>query len=79
MPDALSRLADLPSTTPDPQRAARVTARCRARLARQAARARSRRSPGRRPVAMWQPLLLVLGAGYMAAVVVQTLNVYGVR
>jgi len=80
MSDPLTRLADLPSAEPDPARAERIRARCRARLARQAPRAPApRRAPGGAAIPLWQPLIVVLGVGYMAEVILEALRVYGLR
>jgi hypothetical protein len=72
-------LAGLPSAEPDPTRAERIRMECRARLARQAARAAVLRAPGPRgrTVQLWQPLIAVLGIAYLTEVIVQALRVYG--
>ncbi len=79
MSDALTRLAALPVAAPDAARGERTRQRCRARLARQATRAATpARAPARRGrMPIWQPLVVVLGVGYMAEVIREALRVYG--
>jgi len=77
----LDPLARLATAAPEPLRAARVKARCQTRLA---ARWAPRPAPPR-PVAglavvrVWQPLVVLLGIGYLAEVVVEALRIYGLR
>ena len=80
MSESLIRLlAELPPAEPDPTRAERIRLECRARLARQAARASGLRAPGprRRTVQVWQPLIVVLGVAYLTEVIIEALRVYG--
>ena len=72
-------LADLPPAEPNPARGERIRLRCRARLARPAPRASAVRAAIARAgtVPIWQPLVTVLGIAYLAEVIVQALNVYG--
>lgn len=82
MSDPLIRLlAELPPAEPDPARAERIRMGCRARLARQAPRASAShaRSPRGRTVRVWQALIAVLGVAYLTDVIVQALQVYGLR
>lgn len=77
MTDPLIRkLAALPAAGPDPARAARVRARCHARLARTSRRVRrpTRQTPGR----FWAPLAAGLGGLYLVEAIRQALQVYGV-
>ena len=79
MPEPLIRLlAELPPAEPDPARAERTRARCRARLARQAPRASTSPVPGSRgrTPQLWQPLMAVLGVVYLTEVIVQTIRFY---
>jgi hypothetical protein len=78
MSDPLTRLADLATAAPDPVRAERTRGRCRARLARQGPGASAPR-PGATGISVpiWQPLVVVLGVGYMAEVIREALRVYG--
>jgi hypothetical protein len=70
-------LAGLQSAQPNPARAERVKARCRARLAKQATRVSPPRDVARgRATMMWQPLIAILGAAYLADVIVTALGVY---
>ncbi len=77
----LTRLAALPSADPPAAPAARTRARCRAEIARRARRqaARARPDRGRSGVLVWQPALALLGAAYVAAVIVLALDVLGSR
>jgi hypothetical protein len=77
MSDGLTRLlAGLPSAEPSLARTERIRRRCRARLGRQAS-ATSRATPRRSgTVPVWQPLILILGAVYLAEVLVQAVRVY---
>ena len=76
MSEPLMRLlAGLPTAEPDPARAERIRMRCRAGLARRAADVRGSTDRGD-SVQVWQPLIAVLGAAYLAIVIVQALNVY---
>jgi hypothetical protein len=79
MSEPLTRLADLPSAEPDSARAERIRVRCRTRLGRQAQRASASRgaASGGGTVPIWQPLMVILGVGYMTEVVIQALRVYG--
>jgi hypothetical protein len=63
-------LAELPAAEPDPARAERIRVRCRARLVRQALRPSALRGPAPRgrTAQLWQPLVVVLGAAYLAEV-----------
>lgn len=72
-------LAELPPAEPDPARVERIRMECRARLARQAARASALRAPAPRgrTVQVWQPLIAALGLAYLTEVIVQALRVYG--
>jgi hypothetical protein len=74
----LDAVADLPLALPDPGRAARVRARCHARLGR-GARRRSRRpgseSADRRP--LWEPFVAGLGLVYVGESVYLALRLYG--
>lgn len=79
MSESLMRLlAELPPAELDPTRSGHIRTACRARLARQAARASAVRAPGPRGsrVPVWQPLMVVLGVAYLAEVIVQALGVY---
>ncbi|HZA52526.1 MAG TPA: sigma-70 family RNA polymerase sigma factor [Myxococcaceae bacterium] len=71
-------LAELPLAEPDPARAERNRMRCRARLARQTPRASASRASALqiRTAQVWQPLIVLLGAAYLTAVIVQALRVY---
>jgi hypothetical protein len=80
MPEPLIRLlAELPLAEPDPPRAERTKARCRARLARQAPRGSTSPVPGSRgrTAQLWQPLIALLGVAYLTEVIVQTIRFYG--
>ena len=79
MSEPLTRLAELPSADPDPARAQRVKVRCRTRLEQQAARAFASRGvdPGGGAGRIWQPVVVLLGVGYLTEVVIQALRVYG--
>jgi hypothetical protein len=79
MSEPLTQLAELPSAEPDSARAERIRVRCRTRLGRQAPRASAWRGAAHQggTVPIWQPLIVVLGVGYMAEVVIQALRVYG--
>ncbi len=77
MSDALNRLlADLPMAEPDPSRAARVHASCRAKLARRAARPAP---PTVRRPPVWPRLVAVLGVAYLIAAVAEAVAMMGVR
>lgn len=80
MSEPLTALAELPSALPDRARAERIRMRCRTRLHEQALRASTRRNAGPANGAerIWQPVIVVLGVGYMTEVVIQALRVYGV-
>ena len=71
-------LAELPPAEPDPARAERIRMRCRARLARQAARASASRVPGppSRIAQVWQSLIALLGVAYLTEVIIQALRLY---
>ena len=71
-------LAELPPAEPDPARAERIRMGCRARLARQAPRESTLRTPvpSSRTVPAWQPLLAILGFAYLAEGIVQALRAY---
>ena len=74
MSDPLSRiLAGLPSAEPDPVRADRVRARCRATLARRQPHPQPRRVTG-----FWAPLVAGLAGVYLTEVIRQALHLYGV-
>jgi hypothetical protein len=80
MPEPLIRLlAELPPAEPDPARAERTRARCRARLARQAPRASTSPVPGSRgrTVQLWQPLIAVLGVAYLTEAIIEAVRLYG--
>ena len=79
MSEPLTRLAELPSAEPDPARAQRVKLRCRTRLGQQAPRASASRGidPGGGTGRIWQPVVVLLGVGYLTEVVIQALRVYG--
>jgi hypothetical protein len=66
-------LAELPLAELDPARAERNRMRGRARLARQTPRASVLRI---RTAQAWQPLIALLGAAYITAVILQALRVY---
>lgn len=72
----ISALANLPLAAPDASRTERTRARCHARLAR----ARSRRSPGRRSNRrqLWEPLVAGLGLLYVSQSIYLALQVAGV-
>jgi hypothetical protein len=73
-------LAELPAAEPDAARSERMRMRCRARLARQAARASASPVAGARgsgTVQIWQPLIVVLGVAYLTEVIAQALRLYG--
>jgi hypothetical protein len=68
MSESLIRLlAGLPTAQSDPDRADRIRARCRERLARAA----PRRPPRSTMAFAWQPLLAALGVVYLVDAVVQ--------
>jgi hypothetical protein len=76
MTDPLLRmLADLPSAQPDPERSARLRARCLSRLER---RRRSRRERPRGSGGYWQPLVAGLGGVYLTEVIRQALRFYAI-
>lgn len=77
--EPMIRLSELPSAEPDPARAERLRVRCRARLGQQTPQALATRDVGAAGGAgrIWQPLVVVLGVGYMTEVVIQALGVYG--
>lgn len=77
----LTRLAALPSADPAAAPAARTRARCRAELERRARRQATRVRPVRRRTGslVWQPVLALLGAAYVAAVIVLALDVLASR
>ena len=70
----LERLARLPDAAPDPDRIARLRARCHARLARRPPRA-SR--PSARARAGWESVVIGVGAGYVIETMRQALYMYG--
>jgi hypothetical protein len=70
-------LAGLPPAEPVSTRAGRIRTRCRVRLVQQAPSAQRASAPRNRTAQAWQPLVTVLGAAYLAAVIVQALRVYG--
>ena len=73
MTDSLFRmLADLPHATPDPDRAARVRARCHTVLAR------GRRSRRRSSVRLTDAILAGLGAAYLVEAVRLALHFSGI-
>ena len=75
MSDPLSRiLAGLPSAEPDPARADRVRARCRATLTR----LQPHRPQPRRVTRFWAPLVAGLGGVYLTEVIRQALHLYGI-
>ncbi len=80
MSDPLIRLlSTLPPAEPDPARAERIRARCRARLARPLSGATvSGGLAPRGPTAqLWQPLGTILGVAYLTEVIIQALRLYG--
>jgi hypothetical protein len=73
----LRKLAGLPVAEPDRARAARVRTRCQAHLARtsrQVHRPTQRGRAGR----IWPPVVAGLGGLYLAEVIRQALQLYGV-
>ena len=76
MSDPLFRmLAALPSVDPNPPRADRLRARCRAVLGRRRPPRRRRGGPGR----FWGPLAASLGGIYLIEVMRLVLDVYAIR
>lgn len=77
MIDPLTRLSELPSAEPSPERAARLRIRCRAQLAGQARRAdrRTTRSRGLGAAPVWQTALASLCVMYVVEVIVLTAEV----
>jgi hypothetical protein len=70
----LEALARLPGADSDSQRAERVRARCRARLARsQPAADGARRARARQT---WERVVLGIGAAYLAGIVQEALHLY---
>ena len=71
-------LTELPPAEPDPARAERIRMRCRARLARQAARSLASRRPGApsRMGQVWPSLIAVLGVVYLTEVLIQAVRLY---
>lgn len=71
-------LAELPPAESDPIRAGRIKVACRARLARQAARASALGNPTLRvrTTQVWLPLTVVLTVAYLSQVLVQALRAY---
>jgi hypothetical protein len=80
MSEAMIRLlADLPPADPDPARAERTRIRCRTRLMGLPRESTSSaHSPRGRKAQLWQSLIAVLGAAYLAAAIVQALRAYGI-
>jgi len=75
MTDPLFRmLAALPPAEPEPARADRVRARCRAILARQTPHRRKRNM-----TPFWAPLLAGLGGVYLGEAIRQALHLYWMR
>jgi hypothetical protein len=70
-------LARLPLNELDRVRAEAIKARCHARLARRASRGSTSRPDKQRLGIMqvWQPLIAILGAAYLTAVIVQAFRV----
>jgi len=73
----IQRLSALPMAAPTPARANRIRMRCRARLLKQAPPEPRVFAPRPRTAHIWQPVIAMLGAAYLTAVVVQALRVYG--
>ena len=74
MSEPLMRLlAELPAAEPGAARVEQVRARCRDRLARQAAPKASRSCP--RAPRVWQPLVAGLGVVYLIAAIAEAFSV----
>jgi hypothetical protein len=69
----MQRLAELPSTTLEPERAERIRRRCRARLVRDAARA-SRPTIVFAPI--WRLFVAALGAAYVIVAIIEAVRAY---
>jgi hypothetical protein len=74
----IGRLGALPTPELDPARAERIRMRCRARLARQVARASASRvpDPPGKTAQVWQSLIAILGVVYLTEVISQALRLY---